>query len=118
MQLQFVIHPEMVTGEVIRHFLTKKGCSARDLANHLMLHEGNISYMLSRGQQMKKHREEVLNFVGLTESSLKLEEMRLMSILAKAGVVLVDGWKHADPLLVTVPYEAVQKLYSKENING
>lgn len=110
MKLQFVIHPEMVTGEVIRHFLTKKGASARDLAKHIGIHEGNVSYMLSRGQQLKKHRKTVLSFIGLTESSLKHEEMKLMSILTQAGVVLVEGWRHEDPLQVTVPYEAVQKL--------
>ena len=108
--LKFVINPEAVTGEVIRLHLSRKELSARDLAKHLGIHEANVSYMLSRGQQWRKHGDKVLAFVGLTRQSLHAEELRAMSILAKAGVVLVEGWKHDDPLLVMVPYQAVQRL--------
>ena len=110
MSLKFVINPEAVTGEAIRFHLLRKGMSARDLGNKLGLHEGNISYMFSRGQQMKKHGKRVLEIAGLTPASLKAEELRIMSILAKNGVELVNGWKHEDPLLIMIPYMAVQKL--------
>lgn len=110
MELKFVINPEAVRGEVIRLHLTRKGLSARDLATHIGIHEANVSYMLSRGQQFRKHGDKVLAFVGLTRDELHAEELRVMSILAKAGVNLVEGWKHEDPLLVTVPYQAVQRL--------
>lgn len=110
MGLKFVINPEAITGEVLRLHLIRKGMSARDLANELGLHEGNISYMFSRGQQFKKHGDKVLEIIGLTRKELKAEELRVMSILALNGVELVDGWKHEDPLLVLIPYQAVQKL--------
>lgn len=110
MCLQFVINPEMVTGEAIRLHLNSKGYSARDLAKHIGIHESNVSYMLSRGQQMRKHGDTVLGFVGLTRKTLKAEEMRIMGILARNNVQLVEGWKHDNPLWVTIPYEAVQKL--------
>ena len=115
MPLKFVIHPEMVTGEAIRYHLTKRGYSARDLAKHIGIHEANVSYMLSRGQQMRKHGDAVLAFVGLTRKTLKAEEMRIMSILASNNVQLVKGWKHENPLWVTIPHEAVQKLILIEN---
>lgn len=108
--LKFVINPEAVTGEVIRLHLSRKELSARDLAKHLGIHEANVSYMLSRGQQWRKHGDKVLAFVGLTRQELHAEELRVMSVLAKAGVELIDGWKPSDPLLVIVPYQAVQRL--------
>ena len=108
--LKFVINPEAVRGEVIRLHLTRKELSARDLAKHLGIHEANVSYMLSSGQQWRKHGDKVLTYVGLTRQELHAEELRAMSILAKAGVELVEGWKHDDPLLVIVPYQAVQRL--------
>lgn len=110
MSLKFVIHPEMVTGEAIRHHLTKRGYSARDLAKHIGIHEANVSYMLSRGQGLRKHRAKVLELINLNEQSLKKEEKRILEILTKNKVLLVEGWKHENPLWVTIPYEAVQKL--------
>lgn len=110
MGLKFVINPEAVQGEAIRLHLTRKGYSARDLAEHLGIHEGNVSYMLSRGQQFRKHGEKVLQFIGLSKKELEAEKLRVMSILTKNGVELIEGWKHEDPLLVLVPYQAVQKL--------
>lgn len=110
MALMFVIHPEMITGEAIRYHLNQKKASARDLAKHLGIHEGNVSYMLSRGQGLPKHRAKVLEFVGLNEHSLKREEKRILEVLSKNKVQLVGNWKHSNPLWVTLPYGAIQRL--------
>lgn len=108
--IKVVMKEEAVKGEALRYLLNDKNISARAVSEHLEIHEGNMSRLLSQGDRWDDFIEDILEYTGIDKDVLERTCGYVRNILTSSNVEIREPETVLD---IRISYKQIQDILKK-----